>query len=113
MNIEEKRRYDREYHAKRSPEKKLRKQQLQKERAKGNLALIRKYKASKGCADCGERDPIVLDFDHHDPKTKKLQIGDCTRLGWSLKKIMIEVKKCDVVCANCHRRRTAKQWTWR
>lgn len=113
MDIEDKRRYDREYHANRSADKKLRKQRLQKERVGRNLLVIRAYKANKGCADCGEKDPIVLDFDHRDRKTKKFKIGDCTRLGWSLNKIIEEAGKCDVVCANCHRRRTAKQLKWR
>ena len=113
MDKEAKRKYNRDYHAKRSPEKKARKQQLQKARIERNLAAIREYKAKKGCAVCGEKDPIVLDFDHRDMSEKSFQIGDRARLGWSLDKIMVEAVKCDVVCANCHRRRTAKQLNWR
>lgn len=104
--------YHRQYYAKRSPEAKARKVQLQKERVLRNLAILRDYKASKGCADCGENDPIVLDFDHLDRSTKKYQLGDVTRIGWSIERMMEEIAKCEVVCANCHRRRTAKQLGW-
>ena len=58
------------------------------------------------CTDCGKKyPPFVMDFDHRDPNLKK---GIVSRLvtwsGW--KKMIEEVKKCDVVCANCHRIRT-------
>lgn len=113
MNREEKRKYDREYHAKRSPEKKLHKQKMQDERAHRNLLTIREYKAVRGCADCGEKDPIVLDFDHSDRALKSFNMGECTRRGFSLNTLLKEAEKCEVVCANCHRKRTAKQLNWR
>ena len=112
MDKEAKRAYDRAYHAARSPEAKIRKQRLQKERSHKIILKIRKVKASIGCIDCGESDPIVLDFNHRDRSKKKLQIGDCARLGWSFETIMKEAEKCDVICSNCHRKRTAKQLGW-
>lgn len=54
---------------------------------------------SQGCADCGETDPVVLVFHHRDPTTKKFTAGK------SIPKLMAEIAKCDVVCANCHMRR--------
>lgn len=58
------------------------------------------------CADCGEADPIVLEFDHL--RDKSFAIGTAlTRYGWD--KILAEIEKCEVVCANCHRRRTAQR----
>lgn len=107
------RKYDREYHAKRSPEKKLRKQRLQKDREVKNLRAIRKIKADAGCMDCGENDPIVLEFDHRNRSEKEFTIGSMTQSGLGLSKILPEIDKCDVVCANCHKRRTAKQMKWR
>lgn len=64
------------------------------------------------CMDCHQKfPPFVMDFDHRD-RTKKL--GGLRRLvnlqSWS--KIKEEVKKCDIVCANCHRIRTSKQFSW-
>jgi hypothetical protein len=110
MDIIAKRAYDRAYHAKRSPEAKAKKLLLQKERQRQILQAIRKHKAEIGCVDCGEKDPVVLEFDHLDPSTKIFEIGEATRMGWGLERILAEAKKCDVVCANCHRRRTAKQF---
>ncbi len=113
MDKETKRAYDRAYHANRSPEAKARKLLLQKKRVVSNLRALRDYKANKGCADCGERDPIVLEIDHKNQTTKNFALGDTAKLGMSLTKLMAEIEKCDVVCANCHRRRTAKQMKWR
>jgi hypothetical protein len=104
---EAKRAYDRAYHAARTPEAKARKIALQADRQRNNLRELRAYKAERGCADCGESDPIVLEFDHRDPSQKDDNIGDAYHGGWSLSRLLAEAAKCDVVCANCHRRRTA------
>lgn len=63
---------------------------------------LRDYKAQRGCADCGETDPIVLEFDHLDGK--EFTIG--SHRVMSMPKIWLEVAKCEVVCSNCHKRRT-------
>jgi superfamily II DNA helicase RecQ len=64
------------------------------------------------CADCGEPDPIVLEFDHINPTNKLDNIGTLISRGVSKKVLEEELDKCEVVCANCHRRRTAKQYNW-
>lgn len=69
--------------------------------------LIWEYKRSHPCVDCGEADPIVLQFDHREPKSKNFSIGSGCASSESL--LLSEILKCDVVCANCHARRTAKQ----
>lgn len=112
MASEAKRKYDREYHAGRTPEAKAHKNELQRARAVRNLKALRELKTGAGCADCHEKDPIVLEFDHRDRTAKRFDLGDATRLGMSLTKLLDEAAKCDVVCANCHRRRTAKQMKW-
>lgn len=66
-----------------------------------------------GCVDCGESDPVVLDFDHRNPDTKLFTICDGVSYGYAWSRIQAEASKCDVRCANCHRRRTAKQFGWR
>ena len=67
------------------------------------------YLSSHPCVDCGETDILVLDFDHRRRSRKEKNVADALRAGWSLKRIKKEVAKCDIRCANCHRRRTAKQ----
>jgi hypothetical protein len=62
------------------------------------------YLRTNPCADCGESDPIVLEFDH--VRDKAFAIGpQLSQRNW--KSILDEIEKCEVVCANCHRRRTA------
>lgn len=64
------------------------------------------------CVDCGENNPIVLEFDHRDTKNKDFTISVGYSKKYSWKKIKKEIDKCDVRCANCHRKRTAKQFNW-
>lgn len=57
------------------------------------------------CADCGLRyPPFVMDFDHVSGD-KRFNVGDI-RGGGAMDRILAEIAKCDVVCANCHRLRT-------
>lgn len=70
------------------------------------------YLLKNPCIDCGLRDPLCLDFDHRDPSLKDLNVSAMVGGGYSLARIMTEVAKCDVRCANCHRRRTAAQFGW-
>jgi formate-dependent nitrite reductase cytochrome c552 subunit len=58
------------------------------------------------CADCGDRfPPCAMDFDHRDPRTKRSAVTRMVgRAG--VPRILEEVSKCDIVCANCHRLRT-------
>ena len=79
-----------------------RKDALRLERTK----YLIEYFATHPCADCGERDPIVLEFDHLGDKL--FNIGAVlTYRNWA--SILAEIEKCEVVCANCHRRRTKKR----
>ena len=70
------------------------------------------YLKSHPCVDCGESDPVVLDFDHvRGQKTESV-----TRMlmaGYSTKTLLKEIEKCEVRCANCHRRKTARTQGWR
>jgi transcription elongation factor Elf1 len=73
-----------------------------------NRERLRRYPESHPCVDCGERDPVVLEFDHvrgskRDIVSRMLYTG-CT---WSA--IDAEIGKCEVRCANCHRRVTDKR----
>jgi hypothetical protein len=63
------------------------------------------------CVDCGERDPVVLEFDHVGDKAASISklVSDAA----SMKVVDAEIASCEVVCANCHRRRTAIRGRWR
>tara|TARA_R110002051_G_scaffold207771_1_gene273584 strand:+ start:169 stop:471 length:303 start_codon:yes stop_codon:yes gene_type:complete len=61
------------------------------------------------CIECGEEDPIVLEFDHRDRTTKNFAIANGCSQKLALGIIEEEMAKCDVLCANCHRRKTAKE----
>jgi hypothetical protein len=63
------------------------------------------------CIDCGEADPIVLDFDHV-RGVKSLSVGTMISRQKSRAVIAAEIEKCEVRCSNCHRRRTAKSRDW-
>ena len=64
------------------------------------------------CVDCGERDIVVLEFDHVlQPKLGEISVMVYKRV--SLTRFKREIEKCVVRCANCHRRRTAVQLNWK
>lgn len=108
------REYQREWFAKNK--------EVQLERVMRNTARQRKllrdfvedYLINNPCIDCGESNPIVLDFDHIDLEKKEYGVSVIVLKGMSLEKLKTEVAKCEIRCSNCHRKRTAKQFnSWR
>ena len=85
---------------------------IAKARSRKRLELLRRFEflveyfEAHPCVDCGERDPIVLEFDHLTAKEFNVSYG-VQNMGWAT--VLAEIAKCEVVCANCHRRRTAAQ----
>ena len=79
-----------------------------------NMTFVQKYKRIFGkCVKCGETDHRVLDFNHLDQSKKTAGV---TQLAWnlaSIKRIKNEIKKCEILCANCHRKHTWEQLGWR
>ena len=71
---------------------------------------VYEYLRSHPCVDCGETDIVVLDFDHLSDKVA----GICQMIqdGKNWPMILAEIAKCEVVCANDHRRRTAIAFGW-
>jgi hypothetical protein len=60
------------------------------------------FKSTKSCEVCGESAPECLHFHHIDPATKDIDLGRAASNGWSKERILAEVAKCRVLCANCH-----------
>ncbi len=70
---------------------------------------IAKFLLHHPCVDCGETDILVLEFDHKERESKIDEISMVIRRGLSFDKLINEISKCDIRCANCHRRKTAKE----
>ncbi len=64
---------------------------------------LQDYKATLKCSKCGEDHPACIEFHHRDPATKSFTIGEAVGRH-SKDKIINEINKCDVLCANCHRK---------
>jgi hypothetical protein len=77
-----------------------------------NRRNIAHYLRAHPCIDCGEADPVVLEFDHVRGE-KKSTIAEMLRNARKWSAIQEEIEKCEVRCSNCHKRRTARQFGWR
>lgn len=74
---------------------------------------LKLYLQDHPCVDCGESDLRCLDFDHRDPTTKDRNICVLVAGGsWSWNTVFQEIQKCDVRCANCHRKKTNANMVW-
>ena len=89
--------------------KEYRKVRARKQR-KRKMNIMIEFK-SKPCMDCHIQYPsYIMEFDHRNPEQKCFTIGEYAASGKnSIKKLLEEIDKCDVVCANCHRERTQQQ----
>jgi len=68
-----------------------------------NRELVWNIKLNSKCIKCGEDHPSVLDFHHRNKEEKKFTISQ-SYMNHGKLKILEEIKKCDVLCANCHRK---------
>lgn len=82
-----------------------------KARAAARRKVIRDFvdaQKVKPCSDCGQLFPAVcMDFDHRD--NKEDNVATMAAEGRPLTVIKAEIEKCDLVCSNCHRIRTARR----
>jgi len=108
INPDDKRAYQRRWYA--NNKKRLRKEIAQRKEGRKKKAriFVDRYKLDVGCHDCGfNSEPSALDFDHL--ADKKHNISNMVNGGYAVKTISVEMRKCDVVCSNCHRVRTKKR----
>lgn len=77
-----------------------------------NRKAVLTYLLAHPCVDCGERDPDVLDFDHvrGEKRSEVTDLAFHNSLNWAA--VEVEIAKCEVRCANCHRRKTRKSLGW-
>jgi hypothetical protein len=100
------RRYQSAWYNDLSAEKKADRRSRADERRGQLRNQVYSYLETHPCVDCGESDPVVLEFDHiGTDKAAMISVMVKNRMSWE--RILAEIQKCVVRCANCHRRVTA------
>lgn len=107
-----KRLYDNEYHLLTNETRLSRKSDNRKLIIERNRNYVWEYLSTHPCILCGESDIVVLEFDHIEPKLKFKEISMLITQCFAIDIIKKEIQKCNVLCANCHRRKTATQLGW-
>lgn len=104
--------YDKKWYGTNKLERKGRILKRNKEANARNRKFVAEYLLAHPCVDCGETNILVLEFDHRE--NKRLDIGTMLCSAYSLKALQVEINKCDVRCANCHRIKTLdERSSWR
>jgi hypothetical protein len=109
---ERKREYEREYYKNNVRDRKDRVKAHRERRKDEYKDFIWEYLLNHPCVDCGEADPVVLEFDHLPGSEKRFALGK----GWDYTQaaVLEEIAKCEVRCSNCHRRvTTTRMGGWR
>ena len=82
----------------------------ERERVQRKRREFIEWLATQSCMDCGTSNPVVLEFDH----VRGTKVNNIAKMfGYSSDEtLQAEIEKCDIVCANCHRIRTAERGNW-
>lgn len=76
------------------------------------IKRILQYLSCHPCIDCGEMNPVLLEFDHV-RGNKVNSVCNLISRGCGWDKIEAEINKCEVRCCRCHRLKTAEQFGYR
>ena len=98
------------YYAERRAHHRRLQQRLKTQRVREAQNLVLAFLRRNPCVDCEEADPVILEFDQLGPK--RADISTLVRRGVLESVLVAEMVQCDIVCANCHRRRTALRQGW-
>jgi hypothetical protein len=85
------------------PKNKQRRKELNDAWKEKQKLLFQEWKAQQFCKVCGENNSVCLDFHHLDPTQKEYTIGSLSS-KIKFEKLLLEIDKCVVLCANCHRK---------
>jgi len=77
---------------------------MRKEWTRKRMVWFNEFKKGYSCSVCGESATECLDFHHRDPTVKKFVIQRLVTRTSDNNKVLEEIAKCDVFCANCHRK---------
>ena len=75
------------------------------QRKQRRLMLVAWYAELKSqlvCQRCGEDHPACIQFHHADARTKECTVAEAIRRGFGRDRVLREIAKCTVLCANCH-----------
>ena len=97
------RQYEREWYKKNKDKRQACNEKWQQKQ----IAAYQELKKNLFCSFCKESDPVCLEFHHTDPKQKDMAVS-VAAARFSTKRLMREIEKCVVLCANCHRKEHAK-----
>ncbi len=101
--------YHKKYYEK-NKEKYFAKNRRNKTRQRTRLKQILLSAKNRPCRDCGGNfHPWVMEFDHLEGTTKISAVASMATRGCTNEKLLAEIAKCEVVCANCHRMRTFRR----
>lgn len=90
-------------------QRQLRRTTMRKAKRKGS-AFANRVKLRYGCAECGYKlHPVALHFNHIDVADKLTDVSTLVNTGRPLNEIKDEMRKCNILCANCHAIHTSKQ----
>jgi hypothetical protein len=65
--------------------------------------IVSRYKRDKCCIKCQESSaPMLLEFHHRNPATKIRTVSRAVAVGWSIRSLTNEIRKCVLVCRECH-----------
>ncbi|MGI8467211.1 MAG: hypothetical protein ACR2N3_02050 [Pyrinomonadaceae bacterium] len=94
--------YNREYYQRNRLHLLEKQRDKNKRLAENRRKWLVEYKKTLSCIRCGENHPAALTFYHKNSSDKSFEIGNAICLGVSLKRLIVEIEKCEVLCANCH-----------
>jgi hypothetical protein len=77
-----------------------------------NRRFLFLYLLSHPCVECGETNPILLEFAHKSGSGKESNLSQAAQVKYSLLRIQTEIAKCRVLCVRCHRLETAREQGW-
>lgn len=83
-----------------------RRYKTKKTKRKAFREFLDEIKSSSPCKDCGvQYIPFVMQFDHV-IGVKKFNISEWSQVDVNKEDLLNEIRKCDLVCSNCHAIRT-------